>query len=156
MKIHTLALHILFITLFIAGLSACGNSSSGGGVAPGGGPAATGLRASSPAGIYQVPDVLGAATVVGTLSGAFIVDDIAFDPNSNTLYGADYDTKELIAINTTTGASTSIGALGFTDIRGLAYDPNSNTLYGTDHTTNQLIVINTTSGRAPPSVPWAL
>ena len=48
-----------------------------------------------------------------------------------------------------TGAATSVGALGFSDVRGLAFDPISDTLYGvTSFGTDQLLTINTETGAA--------
>jgi len=94
-----------------------------------------------------------AGTLVGSLNvGLLSIDGLAFDPNSNTLYGVDallYG--QLFSINKATGAAIAIGALlalrtsGFDSVVGLAFDPGSDTLYGTDASTNQLITINTTT-----------
>ena len=64
------------------------------------------------------------------------VNGLAFDPNTNTLYGSDTTTNELLTINTSTGAATSVGPLGFPFVNGLAFDPNTNTLYGSDFATD--------------------
>jgi hypothetical protein len=50
---------------------------------------------------------------------------LAFDPNTNTLYGSDLGTNQLITINTATGAGTAAGALGFNGVVGLAFDPDA-------------------------------
>lgn len=94
-----------------------------------------------------------AGTLVGSLNvGLLSIDGLAFDPNSNTLYGVDtllYD--QLFSINTATGAGTAIGALlalrtsGFDSVVGLAFDPGSDTLYGTDIALKKLITINPTT-----------
>ena len=65
---------------------------------------------------------------------------------TSTLYGVDNSTDQLITINTTTGAATVVGSLGFSIVRGLAFDPNTSTLYGVDALADQLITINTTTG----------
>jgi hypothetical protein len=56
------------------------------------------------------------------------VDSLASDPNTNTLYGPDIDTDVLLTINTSTGAGTSVGALGFGGVLGLAVVPEPSTL----------------------------
>ncbi len=71
---------------------------------------------------------------------------LAFDPNTNTLYGSETLTDQLITINTATGEMTPIGPLGFTDVQGLAFDPNTNTLYGSDIDADELITIDTATG----------
>ncbi len=66
------------------------------------------------------------------LSGFFGVAGLAFDPNTNTLYGTTIGlTPQLITIDPVTGAGTAVGPLG-RDFAGLAFDPTTNTLYGTD------------------------
>lgn len=79
------------------------------------------------------------------------VRGIAFDTNTNTLYGADINTNSLYTINTNTGSATLVGALGVTNIRALAFDSNTNTLYGSHSPgrgPDNLITINTTTGAA--------
>jgi len=53
-----------------------------------------------------------------------------------------------VTINTSTGAATSVGALGFPFVRGLAFDPSTNTLYGSDFSTDELLTISTSTGAA--------
>ena len=80
----------------------------------------------------------GAATAVGAL-GFGVVYGLAFDPNTNTLYGSNIAFDQLITINTTTGAGMVVGPLGFGVVSGLAFDPTTNTLYGTDSFTAEML-----------------
>ena len=66
------------------------------------------------------------------------------------LHGSDVFSDELLTINTSTGAGTSVGALGFDRVEGLAFDPNTNTLYGSDFDTEKLLTINTSTGAGTP------
>ena len=74
----------------------------------------------------------------------------AFDPNTDTLYGSDVNTNQLLTINTSTGAGAVVGSLGLgeVDVRGLAFDPNTNTLYGSENISDQLLTIETSTGAA--------
>ena len=69
----------------------------------------------------------GAATLVGAMGivpfSAF--RGLAFDPNTNTLYGSDHVTDLLYTINTSTGAATSVGNMGIDRVFGLAFDPTA-------------------------------
>jgi hypothetical protein len=64
------------------------------------------------------------------------------------LYGAQFYSRDLLTINTTTGAGTAVGQMGFNGVAGLAFDPNTNTYYGSDTRTDQLLTINATTGQA--------
>lgn len=87
----------------------------------------------------------GAGTLIGEI-GFDRVGGLAFDPNSNTLYGVDGDSDQLITINTTTGMGTAVGALGFGTVTGLAFDPLNDVLYGVNFfPTAELITIDTTT-----------
>ncbi len=139
------------IILGILSILATGGSSSGGGGAGGG--QATPFRllatdASFPSLFYQVEASSGASMLIsGTgLRGFVGVRGLAFDPNSNTLYGTDTATTQLLTIDPATGAGTAVGALGFGRVEGLAFDPNSNTLYGTDAVPAQLLTIDPATG----------
>jgi hypothetical protein len=63
------------------------------------------------------------------------------------LFGVDDISDQLLSINTTTGAATAVGALGFGRVLGLAFN-SSGTLFGVDETTDQLLTINTITGAA--------
>jgi hypothetical protein len=95
----------------------------------------------------------GTITNIG-FTNAFI-SGLTFDSNHNILYGVSHN--NLYTVNTTTGAATLVGAMGFTnDYVGIAYDNATNTLYlntGTDpfHTlinNDSLYTLNTTTGAA--------
>jgi hypothetical protein len=64
------------------------------------------------------------------------------------LYGAQFYSRDLLTINTTTGAGTAVGQMGFNGVAGLAFDPNTNTYYGSDTRNDQLLTINATTGQA--------
>ena len=94
-------------------------------------------------------------TEVGTLdplAGTIFdgVRGLAFDPaGAGTLYGSDTSFfDQLLTIDTTTGAGTTVGARGSlpSRVEGLAFDATTNTLYGTDFTSAQLITIDTVTG----------
>jgi len=72
----------------------------------------------------------------------------AAQSKAGILYGSDVATDKLVTINTSTGAATSVGSLGFSFVDGLAFDPNTNTLYGSDDVFNDLLTINTSTGAA--------
>jgi len=140
--------HMVLLTALLA-LTACGGGAGegAGGAPSGGGPAPTGLRASGTGGFYQVPVDLGAGTTVGPTTGFTGMNGFAYDPNTDTLYGVDVSTNQLLSINPATGASTVVGDLGSINgltnrVIALAFDPNSNILYGVNFG-NQLIKINT-------------
>lgn len=89
-------------------------------------------------------------TASETVSLADTVNGLAFDANTNTLYGVFEEpaSEVLVTINPSTGASTVIGPLGFTNVEGLAFDPNTNTLYAleADNGNDTLLTVNTTTG----------
>jgi DNA-binding beta-propeller fold protein YncE len=91
------------------------------------------------------PDT-GAAIVVGTF-GFIGMNGLAFDPNTNTLYGSNSSSSRLFTIDTTTATATLVGSIGFNNVFGLAFDPNTNTLYGSEVTGDRnLLAINTSTG----------
>ncbi len=65
------------------------------------------------------------------------------------LYGLDGDGDNLVELDTTTGAATTIGPLGL-DLgsNGLAYDCSTDTLWGADSTTDQIFQIDPVTGAA--------
>ena len=84
----------------------------------------------------------------------------AAQSRAGILHGSDISTSELLTISTSTGAGTSVGALGLDSVRGLATDPNTNTLYGSNLNFNtnahELVTINTSTGAATPVGPLGL
>ncbi len=85
--------------------------------------------------------------VTGVGFGAFErVEGLAYDVNTNTLYGSDIVTDQLIGIDPSTGIGTVVGPVGFQNIAALAFDPNTDTLYGMRALSNELITIDTATG----------
>jgi hypothetical protein len=77
-------------------------------------------------------------TEIGPLGVPFVRGGLAYDPNSNTLYGIDNVTPagNLYTIGLNTGAATLVGPhgidplVGAADLRGLAFDTTNDVLYG--------------------------
>ena len=69
--------------------------------------------------------------------------------SSGFLYGLDTSRNNLVELSTSTGAATTVGALGF-DIgaNGLAYDCSTDTLWGADSSSNQIFGVNLATGTA--------
>ncbi|MCR4317632.1 MAG: hypothetical protein NUW37_14930 [Planctomycetes bacterium] len=101
--------------------------------------------------LFTVSKDDGSSLYVGA-TGFTSIGGLAYDPDTDTLYGVDSATKKLITIDTSTGQGTAVGAVGFDYVNGLAFDPNTDTLYGvcdfnTGTTYNsKLIRINTSIG----------
>ncbi|MCG8409293.1 MAG: hypothetical protein MI923_29160 [Phycisphaerales bacterium] len=87
-----------------------------------------------------------AIPVSGIGIGFDIVAGLAFDPNTNTLYGVDTGTDQLLVFNLDTGVATAVGPLGFPSVWNLAFDSNTNTLYGIDRDIDRLITIDAATG----------
>jgi hypothetical protein len=105
----------------------------------------------NPATLYILDPATGAPlSAVGPIG--FAVSGMSFDPLNGVLYGATAprgtNTRQLITINTSTGAGTSIGPLGVT-IDELAFAPNG-ILYGWSGriSTSSLYTINLATGAA--------
>lgn len=85
--------------------------------------------------LFTVDTTTGAYTLVGTISGVgsggSYVMGIAVDPNTGLMYGIEIVTSSLVAIDKTTGAGTTIGALGFSTrfSQGLDFDAASGIMY---------------------------
>lgn len=70
----------------------------------------------------------------------------AYNPAEDRLYAYDITTKEVLVINTITGAAAPLGAPGFESITGMTYDTVSDQLLAVDRVTRQLVRISTTTG----------
>ncbi len=117
----------------------------------------TGLHGTPGALFYNLNASTGASTrVAGFGLGNFAgilgvtgIEGLAFDPNTNTLYGFDSATLQLIAINVGTGAGVvrggPLGILGAV-VSGLTFDAITNILYGSDTGNTNLVTINTGTG----------
>lgn len=98
--------------------------------------------------LYRIDTASGTATLIGNTGGN--PHGLAFDSENNILYASDTNTDQLLTLDTTTGAKTIKGNLGFGNVEGLAYDVNTDTLHGIDTDplgkNPRLITIHTTSG----------
>lgn len=104
--------------------------------------------------LYTINTYTGEATSVGTYSGGYI-GGLAYDPESDTLYGvldgyAASPETQLVKINTSTGALTSIGELGegIVDVDSLAYSRLTHRLYAINDDTAELLAISPVTGKA--------
>ena len=82
------------------------------------------------------------------LFGATAVAIFPKHAQANVLYGGDftgYSSSQLLTVNTTTGAGSSVGSIGSGIVAGLAYDRNTATLYGANVSSDELVTINTTT-----------
>jgi hypothetical protein len=100
---------------------------------------------SSPASLVSVTPS-GTITQIGDMG--VVMDDLAYDSNHGILYGV--SSSALYTINTSTGAATLVGSLGFTNgDLGLGYDGLNDTLYlNIGGTTHSLYTVNTATGSA--------
>lgn len=80
--------------------------------------------------LYTVDLGTGAATVVGEITNAPAIIDIAITP-SGEMYGVDIVNDNLVQIDPATGAGTVIGYIGFgaNYAQGMDYEEESGTLY---------------------------
>jgi hypothetical protein len=96
--------------------------------------------------------LLSAPVVMTGLAAGAIVIDIAIS-NSGQMYGIDIGSDTLISIDKVTGATTTIGPLGFNAnfAQGMDFDMATNTLYATIYTgggTGVFASINLATGAA--------
>jgi hypothetical protein len=69
--------------------------------------------------------------------------------SASELFGVNFpDATPLFSLNQSSGALTSIGTTGFTDIADLTSDLQTETLWGIDSKTNRLLTINPQTGAA--------
>lgn len=91
----------------------------------------------------------GTRSLIGTVTGTTsVINGLAFDPASHTLYGVAGSNGQLFKINRDTLAVSTVGAPGGGNVGGLDFDSSTGTLYGVSDISGgtRLIVINTTSG----------
>jgi len=90
----------------------------------------------------------GATTLVGVMSTTQLITDLAINCQGQ-MFALQSSNDQLISVNRTTGASTTIGPLGFdtgnlVDGSGIDFDNNDGTLYGNLHT---FVTPNVTASR---------
>jgi uncharacterized protein YjiK len=73
------------------------------------------------------------------------VQGFAYAASTDTYFGVDVATKQLIAIDAESGRTTVVGVTEFEQVNGLAFDPNSETLYGVDNNTQTLVTLDVQS-----------
>jgi uncharacterized repeat protein (TIGR01451 family) len=98
--------------------------------------------------LYTVNPATGATTLIGTITSAPIVIDIAINA-AGDIYGVEIVNDVLVKIDRTTAAGTLIGSLGFNAnyAQGLDFDAASGTLYWAAYgDSGQLRVIDVTTG----------
>lgn len=97
--------------------------------------------------LYRVSPA-GSATLVGTLSGSLVINGLAYDFLSQTLYGIAQSNGQLVRINPATAAVTNIGAAGGGLVGALEWHPVLEKLFGLDDSggATRLIEFNTTTG----------
>lgn len=107
--------------------------------------------------LYRYPLPNGPDAILGTGTGTFNIEAIAYHTMSGTLYGA--DGNQLVTMDTTTGVASPVGPFGsgngsfgtitFSDIDGLAFDPFTGLMYGAvrrKHADDLLIRIDPLTG----------
>lgn len=85
--------------------------------------------------------------VTGTGATGLFVSGLAYHPGSRQLFAVDLaGSDRLFTLSRTTGASTLVGPIGFTDLTCLTYDPVTTRLLAYDAATDQLIDIDPATG----------
>jgi hypothetical protein len=100
--------------------------------------------------LIALDPLTGGTTSTVDLDSANSIVSLAFDPIGGGLFGTTAvafgaPADALYSINPLTGATTLIGAIGFSNVFALAFD-QSGRLFGVSDSTNQLIEINSGTG----------
>ncbi len=97
--------------------------------------------------LFTINATTSAVADLGIVSGTTLINGLAFDPGSATLYGIRQSDGQLYRINTVTLVATTIGGPQGGTVGGIDYDAVNNVLYGLDDAGGtKLIRINTTTG----------
>ncbi|MBO9662684.1 hypothetical protein [Dokdonella sp.] len=104
--------------------------------------------------LYKYDLATGTPTRVGAISGIgasgySLVMGLAVDSNG-LMYGVEIASSSLVAIDKTTGAATTIGALGVSArfSQSLSFDPETGTLYLLEGQSNSLYTVDPATGEA--------
>lgn len=104
--------------------------------------------------LVRIDPLTGNTTTVGA-TGVELPHGAAIDPVDGSLYVVGWDSSQeyqsfLYSVDTSTGAASVIGAVGYSSIGALDFDPTSNVLYGArggpDDTAGSLVTIDTATG----------
>ena len=98
--------------------------------------------------MITIDTVTGQGTEIGTPSSFFTLAGLTFNFDTDTLVTIDYPENRVVDMDTSTGAATIMGALGFLAVPGMTFDPSSQTLYATCQPTAELLIIDRTTGSA--------
>lgn len=98
--------------------------------------------------IYRADVVNGRLDRVsrGGLSGFDELTGLAFDPDTDRLYGFSRSAGSVLRIDPVGWVPTALEPIGFSDVRGLAFDTTSGTLYAIDGGAG-LLSVDLTTGR---------
>ena len=107
--------------------------------------------------LFTIDRATGAMTLIAPISGlgaqAYVMG-LAVDPDTGLMYGIEIVTSSLVAIDKTTGAATTIGALGYTTrySQGLDFDAATGVLYlasiDYDAAVQNMYTVDTATGAA--------
>lgn len=103
--------------------------------------------------LVRIDPLTGSTTTVGA-TGVELPHGAAIDPADGSLYVVGLDSSQgcqsfLYSVDTSTGAASVIGAIGYSYIGALDFDPTSDVLYGAKggpETAGSLITIDTATG----------
>lgn len=104
------------------------------------------VTGSSPS-LYRINPDTAETTYVTALSRSFLFEGgLAFGRGkAYAVNGNNADNAELLTLDLTTGAVTSVGFMGPADLNGLAFRPSDNRLIGLDRGGNRLVTIDPTT-----------
>jgi len=98
--------------------------------------------------LYTVDPATGATTLVGEITNAPAIIDIAINADGE-MYGVDIGSDVLVAIDPATGAGTVVGSLGYSAnyAQGMDFEEESGVLYWAAYSTSgELRIIDTETG----------
>lgn len=96
--------------------------------------------------LFKIDPDTGAVTPVGVFVGAKDVEGLAFDSSTDTLYGVDDLSNQLVVIDQDTAAATAVLALPAANWRGLTYDPSLHALFASVSVSGSLYRIDLDGG----------
>ena len=96
--------------------------------------------------LFSINVMTGRATIIGS-TGFADVQSLAMDPNSNTIYGLNNSTNELLIIDSSTGTATAVGNTGIVGLHAsLAFNSSNNLLYAVDQISGNVVSIDPVTG----------